>query len=159
MPSQLDPATLRKVKRATVYLRVELPSGGGAAEGSGFLCLAPRIVVTNAHVLGMLRGDSLPPTRVQVVLHSGEPEEKKTIGTVLGVDRTNDLAVLRLPEGFGPLPEPLPVDSARDLIETQKVYIFGFPFGDQLGKNITVSESSVSSLRRNETGVLQPGAS
>ncbi len=55
-PAQLDAATLRKVKQATVYLRVELPNGS-AAEGSGFLCAAPRIVITNAHVLGMLRGD------------------------------------------------------------------------------------------------------
>ncbi|MHB1426130.1 MAG: S1C family serine protease [Gemmataceae bacterium] len=153
LPSQLDPAALRKIKQATVYLKVDLPNGS-AAEGSGFLCLAPRIVVTNAHVLGMLRGDSLPPTRVEVVLHSGEPNEKKTTGAVLGVDRTNDLAVLRLPDDFEPLPSPLPVDSATKLIETQKVYIFGFPFGARLGKNITVSESSVSSLRRDESGAL-----
>lgn len=152
-PATLDPDALRKVKQATVYLRVDLPNGS-ASEGSGFLCAAPRIVVTNAHVLGMLRSDSLPPTRVQVVLHSGETGEKKTTATVLGVDRTNDLAVLRLPDDVRPLPEPLPVDSAAQLIETQKVYIFGFPLGEELGKNITVSESSVSSLRRDDKGIL-----
>jgi S1-C subfamily serine protease len=152
-PSNLDPDALRKVKQATVYLRVDLPNGS-AAEGSGFLCAAPGIVVTNAHVLGMLRSDSLPPTRVQVVLHSGETGEKKTTATVLGVDRTNDLAVLHLPDDLRPLPEPLPVDSAATLVETQKVYVFGFPLGAQLGKNITVSESSVSSLRRDDNGVL-----
>lgn len=151
-PAQLDAAQLRKVKHATAYLRVDLPNGS-AAEGSGFLCAAPGIVVTNAHVLGMLRGDSLPPTRVQVVLLSGETGEKKTTATVLGVDRTNDLAVLRLPDNLGSLPEPLPVDSAATLAELQKVYIFGFPLGASLGKNITVSESSVSSLRK-ENGVL-----
>jgi S1-C subfamily serine protease len=153
VPGQIDPGTLRKVKQATVYLRVDLPNGS-AAEGSGFLCAAPGIVITNAHVLGMLRGDSLPPKRVEVVLHSGESDEKKTTGTVLGVDRDNDLAVLRLPEDIGTLPPPLAVDSAGKLFETQKVYIFGFPFGAQLGKNITVSESSVSSLRRDAAGVL-----
>lgn len=153
VPAQLDPAALRKVKQATVYLRVDLPNGD-AAEGSGFLCSAPGIVVTNAHVLGMLRSDSVPPTRVEVVLHSGEREEKKTTGTVLGVDRGNDLAVLRLPDDIGPSPPPLAVESAEKLIETQKVYIFGFPLGAQLGKNITISESSVSSLRRDKTGAL-----
>lgn len=152
-PANLDPDALRKVKQATVYLRVDLPNGS-AAEGSGFLCAAPGFVVTNAHVLGMLRSDSLPPTRVQVVLLSGETGEKKTTATVLGVDRSNDLAVLRLPDDLRPLPEPLPVDSAATLVETQKVYIFGFPLGAQLGKNITVSESSVSSLRRDDKGIL-----
>lgn len=152
-PSQIAPEVLRKVKQATVFLHVNLPNGS-AAEGSGFLCAAPGIVITNAHVLGMLRGDSVPPTRVDVVLHSGESDEKKTTGTLLGVDRTNDLAVLRLPNNLGTLPEPLAVDSATKLIETQKVYIFGFPLGSSLGKNITVSESSVSSLRRDGSGVL-----
>lgn len=35
-PASLDPDALRKVKQATVYLRVDLPNGS-AAEGSGFL--------------------------------------------------------------------------------------------------------------------------
>ena len=49
----------------------------------------------------------------------------------------------------------LPVRSARNLQETQQVYVFGFPFGADLGKEITVSQSSVSSLRwETETGVL-----
>jgi S1-C subfamily serine protease len=152
-PPQIEPATVAKVKDATAYLRVQLPNGG-VAEGSGFFCLEPGVVMTNAHVLGMLRPDATPPSQVDVVVHSGETNENKMTGTVLGVDRTNDLAVLRVPADAGRLPAPLPVDSATKLIETQKVYIFGFPLGAQLGKNITVSESSVSSLRRDEAGVL-----
>src|SRR5947208_1604732 len=38
----------------------------------------------------------------------------------------------------------------EELKETQTVYVFGFPFGESLGKNITVSTTSVSSLRKNE---------
>jgi S1-C subfamily serine protease len=33
--------------------------------------------------------------------------------------------------------------------------VFGFPFGKQLGKNITVSKTSVSSLRKKPNGTLQ----
>src|SRR5207248_15421 len=88
-----------------------------------------------------------------VVVHSGEPEEFKLPGLVLGVDRSNDLAVLRVDPQASPLPAPLLVDSGK-LIETQKVYIFGFPYGARLGKNITVSESSISSLRRDSSGAL-----
>jgi S1-C subfamily serine protease len=151
VPTQLDAASLRKVKQATVYLRVNLPNDE-IAQGSGFFSLVPGIVITNAHVLGMLRESSMPPVRVEVVLHSGELNERKLIGTVVGVDRSNDLAVLRV-RGDG-LPKPLAVASAGQLLETQKVYIFGFPLGAQLGKNITVSDSSVSSLRRDASGQL-----
>src|SRR5262249_44743110 len=51
------------------------------------------------------------------------------------------------------LPAPLEVRSARNLVETQRVFVFGFPLGDRLGKEITVRESSVASLRK-DNGVL-----
>jgi predicted Zn finger-like uncharacterized protein len=150
-PGQIDLAVVQKVKQATVYLRVHLPNGG-IAQGSGFFCMEPGLVLTNAHVLGMLRSDSTAPANVEVVMHSGQPNEIKTAGTVIGVDRSNDLAMLRV--SGNQLPEPLPVDSANKLVETQKVYIFGFPLGSSLGKQITISESSVSALRRDDTGTL-----
>jgi S1-C subfamily serine protease len=154
VPAEMAAAVVQKVKQATAYLRVNLPNGG-VAEGSGFFALAPGIVITNAHVLGMLRADSLAPHKVDVVLRSGEPDESTVVGTVLGVDRDNDLAVLRVEGDAAGLPPPLPVDTATKLTETQKVYIFGFPFGAQLGKNITVSPSTITSLRRGDNGVLK----
>ncbi len=152
-PTQLEKDLLQKAKEATVFLRVRLPNGD-TAQGSGFFCLAPGVVVTNAHVLGMLRSDSQPPANVEVVAHSGEQNELKLTGTVLGVDRTNDLAVLKVGTDASRLPSPLLLGAASDLIETQKVIILGFPFGERLGRNITISESSVSSLRRDEAGRL-----
>ncbi|MBI1830650.1 MAG: trypsin-like peptidase domain-containing protein, partial [Planctomycetes bacterium] len=146
IPSELPPDLVPKIKQATVYLRVTMPTGQ-VAEGSGFFALERGIVITNAHVLGMLGAKSQPPNNVQVVLNSGEVNERQMVGNVLGVDRTCDLAVVRVNEGN--LPTPLQVD-AREPIETQKVYIFGFPFGAELGKNITVSSSTVSSLRRDQ---------
>jgi S1-C subfamily serine protease len=153
LPAKIDPATVTRVKDSTVYLRVRLPNGG-VAQGSGFLCLEPGIIVTNAHVLGMLRPDAAAPRTVDVVVHSGEANELKTTASVLAVDRTNDLAVLRAAGDAGRLPPPLAVGSAEKLVETQSVYVFGFPLGADLGKNITVSESSVSSLRRDQSGAL-----
>ena len=153
VPAEIDLATVAKVKEATVYLRVQLPNGG-VAEGSGFLCLEPGIVMTNAHVLGMLWAEAAPPAKVEVVVHSGEANQTTLAGSVLGVDRSNDLAILRVPADAPPLPPPLPVDSAAKLSLTQKLYVFGFPLGAQLGRNITVNPSSVSSLRKNDAGVL-----
>jgi S1-C subfamily serine protease len=153
LPAELAAAKMTKIKEATAYLRVDLPTGG-SAEGSGFFAMERGIVITNAHVLGMLRPDSQPPRSVAVMVNSGEANEKKHTGLLLGVDRRNDLAVLRVDATGGPLPEPLAVETTGRLSETQKVYIFGFPLGAELGKNITVSQSSISSLRKDETGTL-----
>jgi hypothetical protein len=141
-------------KQATVMLKVT-SEGGRTAEGSGFFAVEPGLVVTNAHVLGMLQSSSKPPTKVEVIVSSGSANELKLSGKVLGVDRGSDVAVLRV-EGAGDtkLPAPLQFGKADDLVETQKVYVFGFPFGSELGKNITVSESSVSSLRTDTRGDL-----
>ena len=70
-------------------------------------------------------------------------------------DRENDLAVVRVQGDLTKLPPPLPVElDGCSLTELQKVYIFGFPLGASLGKEITAAESSVSSFRRDVDGSL-----
>ncbi|MBI2805716.1 MAG: trypsin-like peptidase domain-containing protein [Planctomycetes bacterium] len=152
LPNDVAPEVVGRVKQATVYLRVTLPSGQ-VSEGSGFFALERGIVVTNAHVLGMLSASSRPPETVEVVVNSGEANELKTVGQVLGVDRASDLGVLRV--NLAAMPAPLELEMNAKLFETQKVFIFGFPFGAELGKNITVSPSNVSSLRNDGTGALE----
>lgn len=147
----IDAAVLKKVKAATVHLEVTLP-GGEMVEGSGFFTDEPGVILTNAHVLGMLDADSRPPTKITATVNSGETDSKALTGKLLGVDRGSDLAVVRV-EGKD-FPEALKVVPAKGLTETQEVYIFGFPLGKKLGKNITVSKSSVSSLRKGANGVL-----
>ncbi|HWG42631.1 MAG TPA: serine protease [Gemmataceae bacterium] len=144
-------ATLQKVKHATVYLQVRTP-GGAVYEGTGFFADEPGLIVTNAHVLGMLEPNSRKPLQVDVVVNSGEPDSKTYRGQVLGADRGTDLGVVRI-QGKG-LPEPLKLGTAKDLSETQEVFVFGFPFGKRLGKNITVSKSSISSLRKSAAGAI-----
>ena len=75
-------------------------------------------------------------------------------GKILGVDRDHDLAILKASGTTSDWPALLTVDLAANLTELQDVYIFGFPFGDKLGKNITVSRSSISSLRKDDSGQL-----
>src|ERR1041385_8409426 len=97
LPDQIAPDAVTRVKKATVYLRVTMPLGE-VSEGSGFLAVDPGLVVTNAHVVGMLKAKSQLPKNVQVVLNSGLPDEKALTGQVLGVDRNSDLAIVRIPE-------------------------------------------------------------
>jgi S1-C subfamily serine protease len=146
---QITPDVLKKVKQATVRLRVTL-ADGSQVEGSGFFGAGPGLILTNAHVLGMLRPESRKPIKIDVVVNSGEPDEKTLVGRPLGVDSTSDLAVIAVPPRDAP--PSLSVATADDLKETQPLFIFGFPFGEALGKNLTVSKTSVSSLRTNEFG-------
>ncbi|MFO0864898.1 MAG: trypsin-like peptidase domain-containing protein [Gemmataceae bacterium] len=154
LPAQIDGAKVAAVKKATVYIRVQMPRGG-IGEGTGFLAGADGLVVTNAHVVGMLSARSTRPAKIEIVLNSGEPDELQTTGQVLDVDRATDLALIRINADRSKLPPVLPLHSARTLSETQKVYIFGFPYGEKLGKNISVSESSVSSIRKLPSGDLE----
>ena len=94
----LDAAVLKKVKAATVHLEVALPSGD-TVEGSGFFTDEPGVVLTNAHVLGMLAADSRPPVKVTVTVNSGEPTSRSLPAKLLGVDRGSDLAVLSVEGG------------------------------------------------------------
>ena len=146
---RLAPEVLKKVKRATVLLRVTL-ADGSQVSGSGFFGNIRGLVMTNAHVLGMLRPESRKPRKVEVVINSGQQGERTLAGQVVGVDSDSDLGLI-LVRG-NDLPEPLKLDENKPLQETDPVFIFGFPFGSDLGKNVTVSQSSVSSLRMNASG-------
>src|SRR5207253_2330346 len=67
----------------------------------------------------------------------------------------NDLAALRVDGEKSRWPAPLAVEfDMSNLTELQKVYIFGFPLGAGLGKEISASESSISSFRRDADGSL-----
>jgi S1-C subfamily serine protease len=148
-PAAIAPETIQKVKKATAYLKVTLVDGQ-VTEGSGFFAIDPGLIVTNAHVLGMLSASSWGPKDVEVVIGSGEPGEVQVSAQVLGVDRDSDLAILSIKDEQRRWPAPLAVDDAGHLAELQKVIVFGFPYGAQLGKNITISESTISSVRRSD---------
>ena len=143
---ELSQDVLDKVMRATVYLRVTSP-GGGVGQGSGFFGIAPGMVLTNAHVLGMLQPDSPRPQSIEVVLNSGQKDEKRFRARIRAVDRFSDLAVLDIGGATG-VPAPLEVKPARNLRPTQEVYVVGFPLGDKLGREVSVRKSSVAALRR-----------
>jgi len=143
--SSLDEKILKIAKEATVQIRVKL-ADDSVVEGSGWFAFEPGLIITNAHVVGMVDPDSRRPQVIEVVINSGETNSRTLKAKFLGMDRTCDLAVLKA-EG-DKLPEPLPLGGTSGLSETQAVYIFGFPLGKKLGKNITVSKSSVSSLRK-----------
>jgi S1-C subfamily serine protease len=151
-----DKATIDKVKRATVYIEV-MDSHGRRASGTGFFGVpdARNLVLTNAHVVGMLAPDSRNPRSVDVFVNNGQAGERKLTARVVGVDRGADLAVLDVGSPDG-MPEPLRVATSETLSDLQKLWVFGFPLGKQLGKEITIRDTSVSSFRKDDnSGVLK----
>jgi hypothetical protein len=145
---KIEPEVLQKVKAATVHIRVTF-ADGDVSEGSGFATRLRGLVVTNAHVVGMLDNDSPRPKKIEVTFNSGE-ENSKTIESKIGyVDGDSDLALLMVPSGdFKGYPALLPVGYSAKLSETQDVFIVGFPLGKQAGPNVSVTATTVTSLRK-----------
>src|SRR5262249_13806232 len=87
---RLPQDVVNRVRKSTVYIETL------TASGSGFFGAEPGIILTNAHVLGMLRRGSSEPLSLKVVLNSGEEDEWAQLGEILGVDPSSDLAVLKI---------------------------------------------------------------
>jgi len=113
-------------------------------EGSGFVTLAPDVVVTNAHVVA---GQS----ETQVVLTDGSVLD----ATVVVFDPDRDLAVLRVP-GLGRTPLPV-ADGAPGTAGG----VFGYPGGAplrvqpfQVGDEVRAVGTDIYDRRRTERAVL-----
>jgi S1-C subfamily serine protease len=137
---------ISKVKSSTVFVRTYF-RGGLAASGSGFFAGGkPGYVVTNAHVIGYGPLKLREPEKVEVVVDNGLPGERAVTAKIFGLDAHLDLAVLRVE--MRDVPAPLSFGKAEDLVETQEVVAFGYPFGERLGKNVSINHTTVSSLRK-----------
>ena len=149
----LTPEVVARVKQSTFLIKVVM-ADSSQANGSGFLDSRTGMVMTNAHVVGM-KDENTPPKKVEVVINSGQgpAKERTLLANVVTVDQHSDLAVLRLTNPTD-LPPGLNIHTAKELVETQKIYVCGFPHSFTVGTNITISDSSVSSLRTNLNGDL-----
>jgi S1-C subfamily serine protease len=130
MPFTIKPEVSSRVTRSAAWIKVAHPQGGGF--GSGWFA-EPGIVITNAHVVGMKEPAAPPPTGIKIVIHPGKPgEERELEGELLGLDRENDLAVIRV-QGEN-LPDPMPIARSSEMAEGQKLYVCGFPLGNQIAR-------------------------
>lgn len=101
-------------------------------QGSGFVYQADGLVLTNAHVVE--RSD-----KVTVGMQDG----RRVLGTVVGLDRLTDLAVVRL-DGQGPWPVA-PLGNSDQLEVGEWAIAVGNPFG----LDNTVTMGIISNLNRN----------
>jgi hypothetical protein len=144
---------VKAAKAATVHLKVKLANGADA-EGSGFF-VEPGLLITNAHVLNIHAGDKRLPTKIEVTVEGGEPTSKIVSAKYVGSDFDADLTLLRVEGDADELPKPLTLNPDAELVETQDVVMFGYPMGKAAGKNVAVSKSSISSLRKDSHGLKE----
>src|SRR2546423_8889966 len=98
-------------------------------QGSGFIIDKEGHILTNYHVIADAR-------QVEVTLHN----RKKYRATVVGNDRSHDLAVIQIK---APDLTPMVLGDSRNLQVGQKVYAIGNPFG----LSGTLTSGIVSSIR------------
>ena len=126
---------LARVKQATCYVCVidDAIDNRSRVSGSGFVISVEGttgFIVTNAHVVAH-RNRVSPHRGVKVYLRSGTKAETEAPAEVVAVDHGRDLALL-LVRNVADLPAPIELGSHPEPFETMSVYIFGFPFGDEL---------------------------
>ena len=72
-------------------------------------------------------------------------------GTVLAMDTTNDLAVLKIPADNL---VPLPLGSAQAVQLAESVRIAGYPLTDVLGRSIKITQGSIAGIIERTEGRL-----
>jgi S1-C subfamily serine protease len=110
--------------------------------GTGFVVGDGNQIVTNAHVLPPTSDDPAPPDLVIQIKRSATEFQMRP-ATVLDVDRSHDLALLRV--GGPPLPA-LTIRDSDQVKEGQSVAFMGFPIGGLLGFSPVTHRGMISSI-------------
>lgn len=154
-PASPSQEVVDRVKKATVMVLVQFAGKKGGGSGSGFVEKDSRMVLTNAHVVGMKKITD-PEPLINLVVNSGQGDaEYRLDGEVVAVDAENDLAVIRptlLEVGKRtPVPDGIVVPKTTSVKELDRLYVFGFPLGTSLGAEISIRPTQVTSLRHEGT--------
>jgi len=149
----------REASPGVVTIRSVFGSGGGAAEGSGFVLDTDGHIVTNAHVVtDDSRGTRKPAKAVYVEFANRNVLPAK----IVGFDPFADVALLEVrPHGFAL--HPLALGDDRDLVVGQPVAAIGSPFGEQQSLSlgiVSATDRTVESLTKFQIdGAIQTDAS
>jgi S1-C subfamily serine protease len=149
----------REASPGVVTIRSIFGSGGGAAEGSGFVLDTKGHIVTNAHVVTDESGGTRKPAKEVFVEF---PDRNVVSAEIVGFDPFADVALLEVkPDGFAL--HPLALGDDHDLVVGQSVAAIGSPFGEVHSLSVGVVSAidrSVESLTKFQIeGAIQTDAS
>ena len=130
------PGSVQQVAQEVLpsVVQLQVVSGGGAGSGSGIVLSSDGLILTNNHVVEAAAGGG----SLEVSLNDG----RIVPATILGRDRTSDLAVVRA-HGVSGL-NPAELGRSDDLVVGQQVVAVGSP----LGLSGTVTAGIISALER-----------
>ncbi|HEY5388387.1 MAG TPA: trypsin-like peptidase domain-containing protein [Thermoleophilia bacterium] len=120
-------------------------SSSAQALGSGFIVSTDGTILTNAHVVS---NNGARATSVKVVFktQSGSGTDTTTVAaSVVGVDETSDVAVLKVDPLKAPALDPLPLGDSSAVQVGEAVVAIGNP----LGYDFSVTSGIVSATNRN----------
>ena len=116
-------------------------TGGGEGLGTGFVVSTDGYILTNAHVVS--DGGQVVST-VSVVFKSGGAQSTPIVGTVVGADESNDVALIKVDPSRAPKLEPIPLgDSSKTSVGEEVVAI-----GNPRGLDFSLSRGVVSATGR-----------
>jgi S1-C subfamily serine protease len=149
----------REASPGVVTIRSVFGSGGGAAEGSGFVLDTKGRIVTNAHVV---TDDSSGERKAAKEVFVEFPDRNVVAAHIVGFDPFADVALLEVkPDGFEL--HPLKLGDDRDVVVGQSVAAIGSPFGEQQSLSVGIvsaTDRAVKSLTKFEIeGAIQTDAS
>ena len=135
-------ATFDSVASMTPYGQ---SSGSAQALGSGFVVSADGSILTNAHVVSD-SGTRASSVEVVFKTQSGDGTDTTTVAaTVVGVDETSDVALLKVDPAKSPALDPLPLGDSSAVQVGEAVVAIGNP----LGYDFSVTSGIVSATNRN----------
>lgn len=154
--------TISHIKRSTVYIQVThlfpVTDDEITSSGTGFFINTNGLIVTNYHVIQPLitiynSPFPAPVSEINIIRSSGTEGHKIFEARIITVDKDNDLAVLAINDTT--VTPCLTPDYSGALVESQPVYVFGYPLGEefsviQRGPEITVSKGFISALRHDD---------
>ena len=130
-----------KVKAATAFISVP----GTGSSGSTFCISDKGHFATCAHVIGNFE----PGKVVDLTIHAGLPDAKEFKATLVKIDHSLDLAILKAEPG---LATPLKIGTGKLLKETDPITAAGYPFGTFLALEkkpaISIATGKITALRR-----------
>jgi S1-C subfamily serine protease len=137
-------ATFNNVASATPYGQ---SSGSAQALGSGFVVAADGSILTNAHVVS---DSGVAADSVKVVFktqdgNGGGTDTTTVVATVVGIDETSDVALLKVDPAKAPALDPLPLGDSSAVQVGEAVVAIGNP----LGYDFSVTSGIVSATNRN----------
>lgn len=150
----LDPTLVSKGLESTVFIKSERVFRGlfFPGFGTGFFVHPDGYIVTNWHVVanqvearidGETREVNTNVVSLEVVIKSGEPDERTIPATIVSLDRKRDLALLHVDHAA---PAWLGIASPPEVTLAQPIWLIGYPLGDLLAGDMVGGSTSAGEI-------------